>query len=61
MRCAARFLVTRGALSDLLLSETYSATLQKPGVSGVEIPGVGHTPMFLHEQIGIVREFLLKD
>ena len=54
-------LVTRGALSDLLLPETYSAMLQKPGMSGVEIPGVGHAPMFLDdEQIRIVREFLLK-
>ena len=60
VRCPV--LVTRGALSDLLLPETYSAMLQKAGVSGVEIPGVGHAPMFLDdEQIRIVREFLLKD
>jgi hypothetical protein len=60
VRCPV--LVTRGALSDLLLPETYSAMLQKPGVSGLEIPGVGHAPMFMEdEQISIVREFLLKD
>jgi pimeloyl-ACP methyl ester carboxylesterase len=60
VRCPV--LVTRGALSDLLLPETYSTMLHKPGVSGVEIPGVGHAPMFLDdEQISIVREFLLKD
>jgi pimeloyl-ACP methyl ester carboxylesterase len=60
VRCPV--LVTRGALSDLLLPKTYSAMLQRQGVSGVEIPGVGHAPMFLDdEQISIVREFLLRD
>jgi pimeloyl-ACP methyl ester carboxylesterase len=52
--------VTRGALSDLLLSETYAAMLKKPGVKGVEIPHVGHAPMFMNDaQIGIARDFLL--
>jgi pimeloyl-ACP methyl ester carboxylesterase len=58
IRCPV--LVTRGALSDLLLPETYAAMLKKPGVKGVEIPGVGHAPMFMDDaQIRIARDFLL--
>ena len=60
VRCPV--LVTRGALSDLLLPETYAAMLKKPGVTGVEIADVGHAPMFMEEsQIRIVRDYLLKD
>ncbi len=60
VRCPV--LVTRGALSDLLLPETYAAMLQKSGVKGVEFPGVGHAPMFMEDgQIKVVRDFLLSD
>ena len=60
VRCPV--LVTRGALSDLLLPETYAAMLQKPGVKGVEFPGVGHAPMFMEDdQIQVVRDFLLSE
>jgi hypothetical protein len=49
-------------LSDLLLPDTYAAMLKKPGVKGVEIPDVGHAPMFMNDsQIRIVRDFLLSD
>ena len=60
IRCPV--LVTRGALSDLLLPDTYAAMLTKPGVKGVEIAAVGHAPMFMDDaQIRIARDFLLSD
>ena len=54
-------LVVRGAESDLLKAETLQAmALRGPHPAVVEVPGVGHAPMFLDEaQISIVRDFLL--
>ncbi|MBL8510595.1 MAG: alpha/beta hydrolase [Betaproteobacteria bacterium] len=53
-------LLTRGAESDLLLRPTYDTMCAKPGVQGVEFPGVGHAPMFQDDgQITSVRQFLL--
>ena len=60
IKCPA--LVVRGAESDLLTRETW----ERMGACGpraelVEVPGVGHAPMFLNEeQISIARNFLLK-
>jgi pimeloyl-ACP methyl ester carboxylesterase len=57
---ACPVLVVRGALSDLLPRTVYREMLGKPGVKGVEIPGVGHAPMFMDEaQISVVHDFLL--
>lgn len=54
-------LVVRGAESDLLKAETLQAMASRgPHPAVVEVPGVGHAPMFLDEaQISIVRDFLL--
>lgn len=54
-------LVVRGADSDLLTVETAQAMAQRgPCPQVVEIPGVGHAPMFLDAaQIAIARDFLL--
>jgi pimeloyl-ACP methyl ester carboxylesterase len=54
-------LLLRGAVSDLLTSETAAQMARTgPKAKVVEIPGVGHAPTLLHEdQIAIVREFLL--
>lgn len=54
-------LVVRGAQSDLLTSEVHVEMGRRgPRTQLVEIPGVGHAPMFLDEaQIAIVRDFLL--
>jgi pimeloyl-ACP methyl ester carboxylesterase len=59
IRCPT--LVVRGADSDLLTPETLHAMAARgPRPQTVEIPGVGHAPMFLEaSQIRIVREFLL--
>jgi pimeloyl-ACP methyl ester carboxylesterase len=59
IRCPT--LVVRGADSDLLKPETVQAMAARgPRPQTVEIPNVGHAPMFLEaEQIGIVRDFLL--
>ena len=59
IRCPT--LVLRGADSDLLNAETLQAmAMRGPRPQTVEIPGVGHAPMFLDAgQIGIVRDFLL--
>lgn len=56
-------LVVRGAESDLLEHETLMRMAQSgPCARTIEIPGVGHAPMFLDaEQIAIVRDFLLAD
>ena len=59
IRCPV--LVTRGELSDLLSRETVSQMSQRgPKAQTVEIPGVGHAPMFMEpDQIEVVRRFLL--
>jgi len=59
IRCPT--LVVRGADSDLLTPDTLLAMAARgPRPHTVEIPNVGHAPMFLEAgQIGIVREFLL--
>lgn len=61
IRCPT--LVVRGAQSDLLTAETH-AEMGRRGQHTrlLEIPDVGHAPMFLDEaQIALVREFLLAD
>jgi len=59
IRCPT--LVVRGADSDLLTPETLQAmAMRGPRPQTVEIPDVGHAPMFLEAaQVGIVRDFLL--
>ncbi len=59
IRCPT--LVVRGEQSDLLSRETAEAMTQRgPRARLVEIPGIGHAPMFMQpEQIAIAREFLL--
>ncbi len=54
-------LLVRGAESDLLSQETaLEMTHRGPRAALVEIPGVGHAPMFFDEsQIAPVRDFLL--
>jgi pimeloyl-ACP methyl ester carboxylesterase len=56
-------LLIRGQASDLLTDETaQDMTRRGPRARLVEIPGVGHAPMLMHdEQIAIVREFLLEE
>ena len=56
-------LVVRGAESDLLSLETaQEMTRHGPKAKLVEVPGVGHAPMFSDDyQIGLVKEFLLLD
>jgi len=58
IRCPT--LVVRGALSDLLTPSTHAAMgTRGPHAQLVEIPEVGHAPMFLDDaQIDIVRRFL---
>jgi pimeloyl-ACP methyl ester carboxylesterase len=53
-------LVIRGARSDLLSRETVAAMMARgPKARSVEIPDVGHAPMFMDgAQIAVVREFL---
>ena len=57
----APVLVVRGAESDLLSRSTAAEmTRRGPRAELVEIPGVGHAPMFFDpEQIAVVRRFLL--
>jgi pimeloyl-ACP methyl ester carboxylesterase len=52
----------RGAESDLLTRETWQQMGEYgPRAKLVEVPGVGHAPMFLNdEQISIARDFLLQ-
>ena len=59
IRCPT--LVVRGAQSDLLLPETVAQMAQRgPRASCVEIPKVGHAPMFMEQsQVDVVRRFLL--
>lgn len=54
-------LLVRGEFSDLLTRETAQAMAQRgPRAKLVEIAGVGHAPMFMHDgQIAVVRDFLL--
>ena len=58
-RIACPTLVVRGAESDLLSRETALAMAGRgPRPQLVEVPGVGHAPMFMDEaQIAIARQF----
>jgi pimeloyl-ACP methyl ester carboxylesterase len=62
-RISARVLVTRGAQSDLLSVATAQRMADcGPRARVVEFAGVGHAPMFMHdEQIAVVRQFLLEE
>ena len=61
IRCPT--LLTRGAASDLLTRATAEEmTRRGPRARLVEFAGVGHAPMFFHEdQISVLRQFLLED
>lgn len=54
-------LLTRGVNSDLLTAQTAEEmTRRGPRAKLVEFAGVGHAPMFFHDdQISVVRDFLL--
>jgi pimeloyl-ACP methyl ester carboxylesterase len=56
-------LVLRGAESDVLRPTTVQEMKsRKPDVEVVEFPGIGHAPALMSEdQIGVVKEFLLRD
>jgi pimeloyl-ACP methyl ester carboxylesterase len=56
-------LVVRGAESDLLTLETAQEMTQHgPKAKLVEVPGVGHAPVFGDDyQIGLLKSFLLAD
>jgi len=58
-----RTLLTRGATSDLLTRATAEEMTQRgPRARLVEFAGVGHAPMFFHEdQISVLRKFLLEE
>lgn len=59
-RVGCTTLVVRGAESDLLSAETARAMAERgPCPDVVDVPGVGHAPMFMDEaQIGIVQRFM---
>ena len=59
IRCPTR--LVRGAESDLLTAATAQAMAGRgPHPDIIEVPGVGHAPMFMDSaQIGLVRQFLL--
>jgi pimeloyl-ACP methyl ester carboxylesterase len=59
----ARVLLTRGANSDLLSPATAQRMVRSgPRARLVEFAGVGHAPMFMHDdQIAVVRDFLLQE
>lgn len=61
VRCPTR--VVRGEFSDLLSAEVAQAmTARGPHPDLVQVPGVGHAPMFMDEaQIAIAREFFTAD
>jgi len=61
IRCPT--MVLRGAQSDILLHDTaVEMTGRGPRAKLVEIPAVGHAPMFLEEsQVRVVQDFLLAD
>jgi pimeloyl-ACP methyl ester carboxylesterase len=56
-------LLTRGAQSDLLTPETAQEMVRRgPRAKLVEFAGIGHAPMFFHDdQISVVRDFLLQE
>jgi pimeloyl-ACP methyl ester carboxylesterase len=60
IRCPT--LAIRGAQSDLLKRETHAAMAERgPRARLVEIPDVGHAPMFMDEkQVNVVKEFLAR-
>lgn len=60
IRCPTR--VIRGETSDLLTREAAAQMATRgPCAQTVEVPGVGHAPMFLDDaQVAIVRNFLLE-
>ncbi len=62
-RIGCPLLLTRGAESDLLSRATARAMTERgPRARLVEFAGVGHAPMFMHdEQIAVVRDFLLEE
>jgi pimeloyl-ACP methyl ester carboxylesterase len=62
-RIACPTLLTRGATSDLLSHATATRMTETgPRARLVEFAGVGHAPMFMHDdQIGVVRAFLLQE
>jgi pimeloyl-ACP methyl ester carboxylesterase len=59
IRCPT--LLIRGETSDLLSRETVAAMRERgPRPVAVEIPGVGHAPMFMDDaQVAVVRNFLI--
>ena len=59
IRCPT--LLARGAQSDLLTHDTaLQMTRRGPRAKLVEFAGVGHAPMFMHDdQISVVRDFLI--
>ncbi len=59
----AQVLLTRGAQSDLLSRATAQRMVETgPRARLVEFAGVGHAPMFMHDdQIGVVRDFLTQE
>ncbi|MDQ5878785.1 MAG: hypothetical protein QG616_2121 [Pseudomonadota bacterium] len=61
IRCPT--MVVRGETSDLLTSATHAEMGQRgPRAKLVEMPGVGHAPMFMDEaQIAVVRDYLLAE
>ena len=60
-RIACPTLLVRGERSDLLGADTARAMAARgPRPRVVEVPGVGHAPMFMNDaQIAIARDFLL--
>jgi pimeloyl-ACP methyl ester carboxylesterase len=62
-KIACPTLLTRGATSDLLSPATARRMTETgPRARLVEFAGVGHAPMFRHDdQIAVVREFLLQE
>lgn len=60
-RIACPTWLVRGELSDLLGADAAQAMAARgPRPRVVEVPGVGHAPMFMNDaQIAIVRDFLL--
>lgn len=58
IRCPT--LVIRGAQSDLLTRETVAQMRERgPQAESIEIPDVGHAPMFMEDaQVAIVRDWL---
>lgn len=59
IRCPT--LALRGERSDLLSRATLAAMAERgPRARTVELPGVGHAPMFMSDdQVAVVRDFLL--